>query len=88
MMYEGDAPDVFVIYDDYRDSGENGITTRSVVTDGNQTGARNIAPYEVSSRATERLAGRPRGSLNRRIHGRVNPTRRRRNIRKKRTWGG
>lgn len=47
-LYEGDACGGFVVYDDYRDSGEQGIATRSVVTDGNQVGARDLEPLEVA----------------------------------------
>ena len=86
-LYEGDAFGGFVIYDDYRDSGEHGKAIRSVVTDGNQVNARDLEPREVALGASERARGWPRGSLNRRRPGCVSPTCRLKNIRRKCTGG-
>ena len=56
-LYEGDAFDGFVIYDDYRESDRQGVTTRSVATDGNQADARDLEPREVALGTCERARG-------------------------------
>ena len=68
-IYEGDAFDGFVIYDDKRDGDASGLRITSVVTDGNQVNARDLEPHEVSLRTSVRTRGRPRGALNKRMAG-------------------
>ena len=56
-LYEGDARDGSVIYDDYRDSGDHGMTIRSVVAGGNQVDARDLEPRAVALGTSARGKG-------------------------------